>query len=578
MTDASLELAPPILAIVALASGLALLRTRSRIAGTLLLVGAAGLVATAILAAGGTTDGAERALIATMSLTIAPAGLAYPRVRLDRAPDLCAWVAVLGAGVVATVTGYGNETITFASVSAGTVVLHAWWQAEAGEEDDTLALLWLALIGGTSAAAACLAGMVPGIDGYAAAVLVPIGVGPGMVVGVRCPKVADVRSLLVEVVVFAVVAMTYLATYIGVIGCYRLVGWDEPSDVGFAVGGLVLALGFHPLRVVLRGLIDEILFGDRPDPLVAATAVADRIGDDPVLALRAIREALVLPYASVIADGVELASSGTAVTDVRRFPLALGDDSVGELVVGLRPGDLTLPAADVQVLQIVGPLLAQTLRSRALSEELKASRGTAIAAIEEERRRLRRDLHDGLGPTLSGLALTADAARNSIEADPVGADELLQRLRADAVTAVGEIRQLVYGMRPPALDELGLVPALRQQVATLRTPGGEPVEVEVDAAELPDLSAAVEVAAFRIATEAATNAARHSGTARAWVHLVPVGDALEVRVRDAGATEGEWVPGVGLASMRERASEVGGTIEVDRNGHGATVRALLPLT
>ncbi|MCB0972900.1 MAG: hypothetical protein KDA97_15440, partial [Acidimicrobiales bacterium] len=111
-----------------------------------------------------------------------------------------------------------------------------------------------------------------------------------------------------------------------------------------------------------------------------------------------------------------------------------------------------------------------------------------------------------------------------------------------------------------------------------RTPGGEPVEVEVDAAELPDLSAAVEVAAFRIATEAATNAARHSGTARAWVHLVPVGDALEVRVRDAGATEGEWVPGVGLASMRERASEVGGTIEVDRNGHGATVRALLPLT
>ncbi|MCB0963826.1 MAG: hypothetical protein KDA98_11085 [Acidimicrobiales bacterium] len=577
MTDASLELAPPILAIVALASGLALLRTRSRIAGVLLLVGAAGLVATAILAAGGATGAAERALIATMGLAIAPAGLAYPQARFDRPADLCAWVAVGGSGVVATATAFGSETITLACVSAGTVVLYAWWQAEAGEEDDTLALLWLALLGGSSAAVVCLVGMVPGVDGYAAAVLVPVGVGPGMVVGVRRPGLADVRSLLVEVVVFAVVAMTYVATYIGVVGCYRLVGWDEPSDVGYALAGLILAIGFHPLRVVLRGLIDEILFGDRPDPLVAATAVADRIGDDPVLALRAIREALVLPYASVSADGVELASSGTAVTDVRRIPLVLGDASVGELAVGLRPGDLTLPAADVQVLQIVGPLLAQTLRSRALSEELKASRGTAIAAIEEERRRLRRDLHDGLGPTLSGLALTADAARNSIEADPVGADELLQRLRADAVTAVGEIRQLVYGMRPPALDELGLVPALRQQVASLHAAGGGPMAVEVEAPDLPDLPAAVEVAAFRIATEAATNAARHSGTDRAWVRLCPKGEALEIEVRDRGIPNGEWVPGVGLASMRERAAEVGGTLQVTREADGSTVRALLPL-
>jgi signal transduction histidine kinase len=328
---------------------------------------------------------------------------------------------------------------------------------------------------------------------------------------------------------------------------------------------------------MLRGVVDEILFGDRPDPLDAAARVVGRVGDDPVLALRAIRESLVLPYASLSSGGVELASSGTAVTHVRRLALQLGEDGVGEIVVGLRPGDLTLSAGDERVLRIVAPLLAQTLRARNLAADLQSSRGQAIAAIEEERRRLRRDLHDGLGPTLSGIAFTADAARNTLRREPESADELLRGLRAEAVTAVGEIRRLVYDMRPPALDELGLVPALRQRAAGIRTADGRAMRISVEAPEaLPELPAAVETAAYRIATEALANAARHSGSDEAGLRICVQTGRLSIDVRDAGRNGQSWTPGVGVSSMRERAAEVGGTLTVT-DGDGFVVHALLPI-
>ena len=132
-------------------------------------------------------------------------------------------------------------------------------------------------------------------------------------------------------------------------------------------------------------------------------------------------------------------------------------------------------------------------------------------------------------------------------------------------------------MRPPALDELGLVAALRQQVGITRTPTGTPIYVVVEADDLPTLPAAVEVAAFRIATEAVNNSARHSGTDQVWVRIIHEHDHLTVTVRDTGSSDGAWVPGVGLASMRERAAEIGGSIDITSNSDGSQVRALLPL-
>ncbi len=340
----------------------------------------------------------------------------------------------------------------------------------------------------------------------------------------------------------------------------------------------VLAFGVRPLQVMLRGVVDQLLFGDRPDALAAATSLADRIGDDPALALDAVREALVLPYASIRAGGEELASSGTEVTHTRVLPLRLGEDEVGEVVVGLRAGDFGLSAADEDVLRIVAPLLAQTLRARQMSRDLQKSREAVVAAVEEERRRLRRDLHDGLGPTLSGVAFATDAARNQVRSNPDRADELLVQLRADTASAITEIRRLVEGLRPPALDELGLEGAIRQHASALHSSAGLPLPVSVSVpSALPPLSAATEVAAYRIVVEALTNVVRHSAASRADVSLSVEDQALVLAVRDDGGTAGDWTPGVGIASMRERSLQVGGTLTAYATRDGGLVEASIPL-
>jgi signal transduction histidine kinase len=566
-------------AVTTIGSGVALLPTRSRLAGGLLVVCGTGLLATLGVWAAGHDDVAEALFSGSIMLPLALALLAYPTLRRGHAADFCALVLVPAAGLIATLFPSQGQVVGAMGMALVLGLLaHLWWRFENSDEDDRLAVLWLGLAAGTGTVVFGHATFLTTQDaaGVISAVVFAM-IGPAMAIGVRRPRVVDVRGLIVQVVVLVVVLVAYLAIYVGAVATLDMLGQDDPSIGVLGLIGAVAATSFHPLRVMLRGVIDEILFGDRPDPLDAAARVVGRVGDDPVLALRAIREALVLPYASLVSGGVELASSGTAVTHVRRLGLQLGEDEVGEIVVGLRPGDLTLSGGDERVLRIVAPLLAQTLRARTLAADLQISRGHAIAAIEEERRRLRRDLHDGLGPTLSGIAFTADAARNTLRGQPESADELLRGLRAEAVTAVGEIRRLVYDMRPPALDELGLVPALRQRAASMRTEDGRSMRVSVDAPDaLPELSAAVETAAYRIATEALTNAARHSGSDEADLRIgVDVG-RLSVAVRDGGRNGRPWTPGVGLSSMKERAAEVGGTLTVTGDD-GFTIEARLPL-
>ena len=562
------------------AGGVALLTTRARWAGVAELT-AAGAMVLGLAAWWWGDDALGRvAFVGGIELPACLGLLLYPRVRHRHPVDFCALVLVLGSGTLGTAYfTHGQFGGSMALPLGLTVLAHLWWRFEQSDEDDRLAVLWTALSIGTAGIVVghCAFLTTPDASTVVGALFFAT-VGPAMAIGVRRPRLVDVRALIVRVVVLGVVFVVYIAIFVGLVAALDMVGQSDPSVGVLAVLGLAAATTFHPLAVLLRGVIDEMLFGDRPDPLDAAARVVDRIGDDPVLALRAIREALVLPYASLTSGGVELATSGTPVTAVRRLSLQLGEDDVGEIVVGLRPGDLSLSAGDERVLRIVAPLLAQTLRARLLAADLQASRGQAIAAIEEERRRLRRDLHDGLGPTLSGIAFTADAARNTLREQPESADELLRRLRAEAVAAVGEIRRLVYDMRPPALDELGLVPAIKQRAGGVRTSDGRAVRVAITAPDvMPDLPAAVETAAYRIALEALTNAARHSGSETADLAIGVTGDGLSVTVRDHGRNGREWTPGVGLSSMHERAAEVGGTLRITPGHDGALVEALLPI-
>jgi signal transduction histidine kinase len=198
-----------------------------------------------------------------------------------------------------------------------------------------------------------------------------------------------------------------------------------------------------------------------------------------------------------------------------------------------------------------------------------------VLAREEERRRLRRDLHDGLGPALAGLALKIDATRDELQPDPA-ATALLHSLKADVQDAIADIRRLVYALRPPALDELGLLAALQIQIARYQQPD---LQITLDApSDTPILSAAVEVAAYRIITEALTNVVRHAGARHCLVRLALSG-AVEIAVIDDGCGLGlARQNGVGLISMRERAEELGGWVAIEpAAGGGTQVLARLPL-
>jgi len=573
----AIPLALAIASVSTAGSGAALLlrRRSTTSASLLLLAGATGVAAAVLFAAD--ADGAVRLAAAAAALLAPVALVTYPAVRWRHPVDFLALVVVAGCGVVTTAYATGEVAGLMGLVQGSVLVALTWWRIEVSTDRERRALVWMALAVTTALLTygfivfsfeSAEGTVVPEL-----AILVFAMVGPALYVGATLPDLVDVRGLVVRVVVLLVGLVTVMSVFVLGLSLLDAIGAADSNVGAQALLAALAATVFHPTQVMLRGVVDQILFGERPDPLGAASHVAGRIGEDPVPALRAIREALVVPYAALRLDGRVLASSGTETTHCRTLDL----DGAGELVVGLRPGDLAFSPGDEQVLRLTVPLLGQAVRSRALAEELIESRGQTITAVEEERRRLRRELHDGLGPRLSGVAFTSDAARNLIRADPDAAEEMLTQLRADTVTAIEEIRRMVYAMRPPALDELGLVPALRQQAMGLRNRDGETVAVDVRAPDdLPDLPAAVEVAAYRIVVEALANVARHSDSPSASVLLEPSTDGLHVEVRDAGRS-GAWRPGVGLSSMRERAAELGGTLTAGPGPQGGRVAAVLPL-
>ncbi len=574
----SVMVALTVVALAFLASGVALLVTpRGRLAGALLaLAGAVGL-AGVLLESRELHDARALALTVAGALLVPLAVTAYPVLRWQHPVDFVALAALLGCGGLSVAQWRNDVVMSSLGLTIGLILFaHTWFRIERGEGAERRALQWMALSAGTCgliAGAAMFA--ADGSAGSGAGLGLFALVGPALYVGVAMPEIVDVRALVVRSVVLAVAVVTYLALFVALASLLELVGGRTLSIGALGLVGAVVALTFAPLQVVLRGVVDELLFGTRPDPLDAASRVVVGIGEDPVLALRAIRQALVLPYAAVVSGDEVLAASGMVTTQTRTFELEGG---TRRLVVGLRPGDLTLSQDDLHVLRLTAPLLAQTLRARALAADLLEARGQAIGVIEEERRRLRRDLHDGLGPRLSGIAFQADAARNLLRIDPDAADELLRSLRRETVTAIDEIRQLVYAMRPPALDELGLVPALRQQATALRAQDGSPLTVTVSSPDhLPELSAAVEVAAYRIVLEALTNVSRHTSSPAATVLLSADPTGLRIRVADVGGPTQDWSAGVGLASMRERAVELGGTLVAGPGPTGGSVEAVLPL-
>jgi two-component system NarL family sensor kinase len=522
----------------------------------------------------------DRIALAVGVLFFAVAVLLFPDGRMTGLVGALALSSTVALCAVMAVRPRDDELVGTAWFFLATIVVCAeWWRFEQADDGERRSLLWLILAGGlTVLFGGALLFAAPNPLGVCVGLVLTMSIPVAFVIGRVAPDLADVRALIARAVLYALLSMLMIAAFCGVASIIEaLAGGSVPMGV-LGVVAVGVGLTAHPAQALLRGIVTPLLFGDRPDPISAASHVGDRLSDDPLIALRALREVLAIPYAALSDETGSIAVSGQASTALREVPLHVGSSIVGTLLLGLRPGEVRLTAGDDSVLRIVAPALAQVLRSRALAAQLHESRSQLIAAVEDERRRLRRDLHDELGPTLTGVAYAADAARNLVVSDPAGAESLLVGLRADTARAIADIRRLVHGLRPPALDELGLAAAVRQRAGSMLAASGAAMEVEVDVpSPLPALPAAVEVAAYRIVIEALTNVARHAGCDRAWVRMVASDGVLALSVRDAGVSPAAWVPGVGLRSMRERAEALGGTVDVSADTSGGRVSAVLPL-
>ncbi|MEV7009359.1 sensor histidine kinase [Streptosporangium sp. NPDC051022] len=357
------------------------------------------------------------------------------------------------------------------------------------------------------------------------------------------------------------------------------------SDID-RLGGLLAALCagafFQPLRRVLQRGADRLLYGSKGDPVTLADGLRRRLQrTDPAegltAALEVLRDGLAVTGVAVrfLDGGPERAAVGKLEKVVREVGLVWHGEPVGYLLIG-PPGVRRLPAAhNGRVIATLTPYVADAAHAVRLVGALRRSRERIVATREEERRRLRRDLHDGLGQSLSGMAMSINMARHSLRASPETAERMLSDLRSGMDAVTSDIRHLVYGLRPPALDDLGLAKAVTEMA-------GPGVTVEVSG-ELAGLPAAAEVAAYRIVQEALTNVRRHAGAEVVLVSLERVslerGEQLNIRVSDDGAgLSPDRRSGVGLASMRERAAELGGTCVITSPpGGGTVVEAVLPL-
>jgi signal transduction histidine kinase len=351
------------------------------------------------------------------------------------------------------------------------------------------------------------------------------------------------------------------------------------------VAAALVAVGLTPLRDRLQVAVDRLVYGDRRDPMRAVTRLGDRVaaaGESDLLpaVLASVTDAVGAPGAAVLApDGSLLAAHGAAPTssNAELLPLRVGGRALGVLRIAPRGPGEPYSDGDRRLLAALAPQVAVVVRALELAEALEAERDHVVAVTRQERQRLRRDLHDGLGPSLSGVGLGLQALQDARAADDqAAADQLLARIREEVTTAVGEVRRILDDLRPAVLDSTRLPDAIRRHAAAISS---GPTEVSVDAAaDLPHLPPAVEAAAYRITQEALTNVVRHAGAHHAHVTLDSSDAALTVTVTDDGHGINSPSPsGVGLVSMRQRAQALHGTLRVDSGDRGTTVVATLPL-
>jgi signal transduction histidine kinase len=405
-----------------------------------------------------------------------------------------------------------------------------------------------------------------------------------LAIAITRSRLWNIDLVINRALVYSALTFATMALYIFVVGALgNLLQVGNNAFIAFLTTGLVAVL-FQPLRARLQHWINHLMYGERDDPVAVLSKLGEQLEHigSPEDALSSIAETvaqtLKLPYVAIeLGENKEIAASfGIPKSEVIRLAMLYQSETNGYLVVAQRSPGESFSASERQLLENIAQQAGATAYNARLTADLLRARQRLVTAREEERRRIRRDLHDGLGPQLASQALTLDAVTRLIESDPETAKALLRDIKSQSQEAITGIRQLIYDLRPPALDDLGLVTALGEDFARMELNG---LQIHLHAPEqLPGLPAAVEVAAYRIAQEAVNNVVKHAGARNCQVRLEVQANVLRVEIHDDGRGVPPGArPGVGLHSMRERAEELGGRLEIVPSPDGGTqVTARLP--
>jgi signal transduction histidine kinase len=399
-----------------------------------------------------------------------------------------------------------------------------------------------------------------------------------LVVGIVRHGLFDIKLVLRSGLLYGLLLAVALAAYVAVVELVTLLTPGSAAARLFAAAAVALLV--VPVYRWLAGAVGRLVYGDRADPVRALGRIGRHLGGDEGVDLPAMAAAVAAsvrsPHVQVRgAAGAVLAETGTAPGHpVHEVMLHHAGDQVGVLAVAWRTPTEPLSSADRRLVDALAIPVAVALRAAQLAEELGESRARVLAVRERERRSLRNDLHDGLGPSLSGVALGIEAARRG--GDPTRVEEILDVLQTEVNSLVDEVRSLIDDLGPAGLADGGLPTALRSHAEAVNALDG--VQVHLRVGTLPALPRPVEVALHRVAGEALTNVVRHAGADRAWLWLEPSAAGVRLVVEDDGRGVAASTPGVGRTSMGDRVAAVGGTLVVaDRSGGGTRVEVEIPL-
>lgn len=412
----------------------------------------------------------------------------------------------------------------------------------------------------------------------------------GIAVGVLRHHLFDIEVVIRRSLTYGLVTAALLLLYLSVAYATDALLAERARLAGSVLATGLVAVAFSPVRSLAQRLVSRTLFGDRDDPGAALSRLMTRLAGTapPGQVLQGVAETIAhslrLPYAALLDPAGEvLAAAGVRPAgELITFPMAAaaaGEGQEGEVAVGRRSPAESLSRADEALLADLAAVCAVAVRADRLSREIQQSRERLVAAREEERRRLRRDLHDELGPALASVRVQLDVAQMLLGSAPGQVPTLLAEARGTAGRAVEDLRGVIAGLRPPALDDIGLLESVRDLGRRL---SGAGTEIAVVGDALPGLPAAVEVAAYRIAAEALNNAVRHADAASVQVTLCVDASDLTMTVVDDGVGLPEHRrSGIGVRSMAERAEELGGRLSIEPahagDRPGVRVSALLPL-